>query len=349
MPTEKFFADLSKLSKSFSGELNSENFYNRLDSFKNYSEYNKECESLTKLRHGSSLKRICAKLLNYLKTNTKSNKEDVKYDVCILLNYWLFSNLNIFLYSLDSTNIYLMFAKIEQIWNDFIEAKLKKRENETCKPLFNLIIHNDWRKRKDLYEYYVNYDQISKTIVNYPHRCKDFYEYIENKIPLFDYFKQNCPSTDTNLCPDFYLKCNEYNPKNVLHKFSCHKEIEKAKADVKSLSTEQEVSSAVVELDPSLPKSGKYLSETSYSMPNSTNPVIKFGDILLGAIVTSMTSGAIYKFTPFGKRLQNRFGSNRNTVHNINGEVSGLFDYASEPFNPYLDGAGEHQIGYHPA
>ncbi|KMZ79968.1 hypothetical protein PVIIG_04223 [Plasmodium vivax India VII] len=335
MPTEKFFGDLSKLSKSFSGELNSENFYNRLDSFKNYSEYNKECESLTKLRRGSSLKRICAKLLNYLKTNTKSNKEDVKYDVCILLNYWVYNNFNIYLYPLDSSEIYRIFAEIVRIWNEFIEVKLKERESETCKPLSNLIIHDDWRERKDLYEYYVNYDQISKTIVNYPLRCKEFYEYIENKIPLFDYFKPNCPSPDTNLCPDFYEKCNEYNPEKVLHKFRCDNEIGKAKAEAKALSKEQE--------------SDMYLSEKSDTMPKNTKPVIKYGDILLGAIVTSMTSGAIYKFTPFGKRLQNRFGSNRNTVHNINGEVSGLFDYASEPFNPYLDGAGEHQIGYHPA
>ncbi|EDL42533.1 variable surface protein Vir32, truncated, putative, partial [Plasmodium vivax] len=80
----------------------------------------------------------------------------------------------------------------------------------------------------------------------------------------------------------------------------------------------------------------------------NTPPVTKAGNVLLGVVVTSMTSGALYKFTPLGNMLRNRFGWSNN-MRNFNGGDNGLFDYASESFNPFSVGGEEHYIGYHPA
>ncbi|CAI7719040.1 Plasmodium vivax Vir protein, putative [Plasmodium vivax] len=71
-----------------------------------------------------------------------------------------------------------------------------------------------------------------------------------------------------------------------------------------------------------------------------------YGNVLLGVVATSMTSGALYRFTPLGNMIRNGLGWNNNNMRNFNGGDNGLFDYASESFNPYP--GEEHYIGYHP-
>ncbi|KMZ76891.1 hypothetical protein PVIIG_05932 [Plasmodium vivax India VII] len=48
-----------------------------------------------------------------------------------------------------------------------------------------------------------------------------------------------------------------------------------------------------------------------------------------------------------GGMIRNGLGWNNNNMRNFNGEDNRLYDYASEPFNPYP--GEEHYIGYHPA
>ncbi|KNA01671.1 hypothetical protein PVNG_06305 [Plasmodium vivax North Korean] len=61
-----------------------------------------------------------------------------------------------------------------------------------------------------------------------------------------------------------------------------------------------------------------------------------------------MTSGMIFKFTPLGRQLRNRYGWNNYTAGNINDGGNMLFPQPHEPFSP-LSGESEHHIGYHPA
>ncbi|GAB69819.1 CYIR protein [Plasmodium cynomolgi strain B] len=88
---------------------------------------------------------------------------------------------------------------------------------------------------------------------------------------------------------------------------------------------------------------------------NSTHTATKSGNTLLGVVVTSMTSGVLYKvkrislihmyyFTPLGTILRNAFRWNNNNMSNINGGYNRVYGYPSESFNPY---SGEkHYIGY---
>ncbi|SCA59780.1 Plasmodium vivax Vir protein, putative [Plasmodium vivax] len=71
------------------------------------------------------------------------------------------------------------------------------------------------------------------------------------------------------------------------------------------------------------------------------------GNILLGVVATTMTSGALYRFTPLRGMIRNGLGWNTNNMSNINGGDIRLYDYAAEPFNQYP--GEEHYIGYHPA
>ncbi|KMZ96464.1 hypothetical protein PVNG_05449 [Plasmodium vivax North Korean] len=122
------------------------------------------------------------------------------------------------------------FGKIELIWNDFIEKKLKHRKNETCEPIHSIIMDNDWRDRKELYEYYVNYDALSDTVKIFTNMCEEFFQYVESKKKLYEHFKEPCLSKDTNMCPKFYDECKKYDPENVLSNHSCHEYIMKERA-----------------------------------------------------------------------------------------------------------------------
>ncbi|KNA01765.1 hypothetical protein PVNG_05617 [Plasmodium vivax North Korean] len=120
--------------------------------------------------------------------------------------------------------------------------------------------------------------------------------------------------------------------------FNCYHEMEK-----KELSQDQ-ASSA--HLGNTAPEARSVPLNSIEILDPNTSTGTKAGHAFLGVVVTSMTSGALYKFTRLGSMLRNIFGRNNN-MRNFNGGDNGLFDYASESFNPYS--GEEHYIGYHPA
>ncbi|SCA60077.1 Plasmodium vivax Vir protein, putative [Plasmodium vivax] len=227
---ETVWKELDRLSLLYSDELNSVKFYDKLDYIKNFSKYNEKCKSLTSLPNGERIQKTCARLLTYLETDSFSTNNDNQYDYCLLLNYWVLNNLNIFLYLKNSSQIVPAFGKIEFIWNSFIDDNLQNRRNETCKPIHSIIMDNDWRDRKELYEYYVDYSPIIETVKNYSYTCKEYYHYVESKKKLYEHFKEPCLSKDTNMCPKFYDECKKYDPENVLSNHSCHEYIMKERA-----------------------------------------------------------------------------------------------------------------------
>ncbi|KMZ94918.1 hypothetical protein PVMG_05529 [Plasmodium vivax Mauritania I] len=124
---------------------------------------------------------------------------------------------------------------------------------------------------------------------------------------------------------------------------------QKAQEDSDKAKLELQASVPVVqERNSGMLTSSGFSSGDSHLNRDGTHPVTKTGNILLGVVATSLTSGALYRFTPLGSMLRNRFGWNHN-MRNFNGRDNGLFDYASESFNPYSGGAEEHYIGYQPA
>ncbi|SCA60257.1 Plasmodium vivax Vir protein, putative [Plasmodium vivax] len=343
---EESWKEFQRSALSFSGDLNSEKFYNGLEDLNGYRKYFENCESLTSLPNGKVVRNYCARLLKYLETNKFSRNNDNEYDYCLLLNYWLFSSLNVILHSSNSSYAYHAFGRIGNIWNTFIKDTLKRPESEICQPNFDIIVHNDWRDRKELYEYYVNYYPVRQTIDHYPEKCKEFYEYIESKKAVYEHFKEPCPNSDTNKCPDFYKQCEQYNPEDVLPTLSCHTKIMQERAadtsrvpqlrkDLLGSETDSEETNG-----PMRPFDGPKLSGNPKAVEN-------VGNIFLGVVATTMTSGALYRFTPLGNMIRNGLGWNNNNMRNFNGGDIGLYDYASESFNPYP--GEEHYIGYHPA
>ncbi|KMZ82959.1 hypothetical protein PVIIG_05254 [Plasmodium vivax India VII] len=210
---------------SFKEELYSEIFNESLYKLTDLSDNIEYCRSLDELQLGKSIKIICPRLLKYLENKSFSRNNDNEYIYCLLLNYWVYNRLNIILQSNHPSIIYRAFGRIEYIWNNFIEDKLNNRKNITCKPIHSITTYDDWRYRKELYEYYLDYYPASLTVKNYPVRCDEFYKYVESKKTLYEHFKKRCPPNDTKRCPEFYAQCKQYDPDEVLSTLSCHEKM----------------------------------------------------------------------------------------------------------------------------
>ncbi|CAI7719837.1 PIR protein [Plasmodium vivax] len=346
---DEILKELETLSLSFSDDFNSKNFYNGLEKVNNFSAYKENCKRfLDGTRRCSAVINTCAKLLYYLKNNQISNKENAQYDVCPLLNYWVYNKLSMILNSYYSSELKIAFGKIVLIWNTFIQDRLKEHENETCKPDTDLVLYDDWRERKNLYEYYVDYSSISNTLVAYKQWCEDFYKYVESKKPLYKHFKERCLSRDTKRCPKFYEQCLQYDPEIVLPHRDCPEEIMKKRAA--AALTVPQLRNGLLGSEPnSEVTDGRMKTFDPPILSGKSHTADNVGNILLGVVATTMTSGALYRFTPLGGMIRNGLGWNNNNMRNFNGGDIGLYDYASEPFNPYTGSGEEHIIGYHPA
>ncbi|SCA59868.1 Plasmodium vivax Vir protein, putative [Plasmodium vivax] len=347
MEFSKVLEELKRSNLSFRDELDSEKFYERLHKLSNFRGYFNDCSSLGNLPSGTNIIKICAKVLKYLETIHKEiYKKDNPYDVCLLLNFWVYSRL--FDTLQDENNVYIAYAQLQSIWNYFNDNKLKKTGNQLCRPYFNIVLQDNWRYIKELYEYYVDYSPIYKSLPFFQDRCKEFYHYVESKKSLYEHFKKFCYPYKKNGCPELYTKYEEYHPDKVLSTFLCHQKIIDERAAAALEDPQKEDTFPAGETD-SEAQSDDTLPLSTQSLPQKSHTVENVGNILFGVVATSMTSGALYRFTPLGNMIRNGLGWNSNNMRNFNGGDFRLYDYASEPFIPYTGSGEEHIIGYQPA
>ncbi|SCA60347.1 VIR protein [Plasmodium vivax] len=346
MAGQDFWTSLTDFVFSFSDELNSQRFYDQLDDLEGYIPYLSKCEYFNSFDKNKRAKKICARVLKYLETDKISINKNDDYDICMLLNFWVYSKLFDILQNKGEKNVHIAYGELQLLWDGIIDYKLKKHENQTCRPLPDLVLYNDWKERKELYEYCVDYPAISKSAVGYNERCREFYKYVESKKPLYKHFKEHCPSDEKKKCPEFYNQCLQYDPEKVLPDLECSDEImqERAAAASSALQKTKEHLGSETE---SRGRSVGMVSDGAQNLNGNPQNVRMYGNVLLGVVATSMTSGALYRFTPLGGMIRNGLGWNNNNMRNFNAGDFRLYDYASEPFNPYP--GEEHYIGYHPA
>ncbi|CAI7718352.1 PIR protein [Plasmodium vivax] len=326
--------------------LPSSNFYKNLNhDYKDIDKYYDDCNSLLSHDKGNRIKIPCAQLVKYLKTKSRTlGDESYTYDDCILLNYWIYGKLFNTYNSTYSSEFFQAWGRIHLLWNDIVQKLSKNSQYKICKPDNSMVSQPYWQKRKELYDYYVDFDHLQKTANRFG-KCEDYYKYIKSKAELYEHFEKQCYPYRTSMCPDFYETCKLYKPDNVLHTLNCHNRILEEELQKKeSLQASSAEADEVSEPGVIVPD----ISASSETAASSTHIVTKAGNTLLVVIVTSMTSGALYRFTPLGSMLRNGLGRNNN-MRNLNIGNNGLFDYESELFNPYTGGGEEHYIGYQPA
>ncbi|KMZ82506.1 hypothetical protein PVIIG_05367 [Plasmodium vivax India VII] len=354
MGSTDVYKELKRSDLSFKDELYSEKFYDSLYNLTGLKAYFKDCSQLDNLNVGNNVKIICARLLKYLEKKSFPRNNDNVNSYCLLLNYWVLSSLHIYLHSRNPSKIVPALGTIESIWTSFIDDNLNKLGNETCKPIQGIIMDTDWKDRKELYEYYVDYYPLSETVNIYTNMCEEFYEYVESKKKLYKHFDQLCASKDTNRCPKYYSECKKYDPQNVLSNHNCHKKIMQ-KISAAAPSVLQFTNRHLVSETDSGETDGPMKTFDPPNLSGNPKTVENVGNVLLGVVATSMTSGALYRVNIISLIqinrirgiIRNGLGWNNNNMRNFNGGDIRLYDYASEPFNPYP--GEEHYIGYHPS
>ncbi|CAI7719451.1 Plasmodium vivax Vir protein, putative [Plasmodium vivax] len=321
--------------------LISRKIYDELEKEFNLTDYDVYCGKADEPKHHTHVRYVCATILNYLKNHRVSDNKSDEFSTCKLLNYWAYSKLSERYGSTQKSEIKLAFEVLEKIWRELVHDSNRLDYYEKCKPDIMLFSYTDWEKIKELYDYYVDIFPISQYPEFYSKDCDQYYKYIKYKKKIYDQYEEFCSNRhDFKNCPTFFEKYRKYDPKVILPKLTCYQQMIKEEATQDHASSSPQEYAALRAHPP--PLNNGEIADSSTPIGN------KAGNALLGVVATSMTSGALYKFTPLGRILRNRFGWNNN-MRNLNGAENGLYDYAPESFNPYSGGGEEHYIGYHPA
>ncbi|KNA01589.1 hypothetical protein PVNG_06051 [Plasmodium vivax North Korean] len=290
MTGQEIFTKIITHTLELSDELNSGNFYEYLNGLNILDECREYCEPLLTLDRGGNIKNICARTLSYLKTKYSTlDYQNDEYDVCTLLNYWVYNRLFMAYSYKNFSKVIKAFGQLQLIWDLFIDNVLNKKNTNICKPIFSIATETDWQKRKELLDYCVDVNDLVKTPHTYPKTCNKYYQYIKSKTELYKQYKQACTSDDPRKCPEFFNKCEDYDPEKMILKLNCHLEMEKMKAAPSAIHIRE---------DQGVPES--HVRETdSEVVPQlqreNTANVNKVGNVLLGVVVTSMTSGVLYR------------------------------------------------------
>ncbi|SBT85028.1 PIR protein [Plasmodium ovale] len=330
-----FFGDSSE-------ELHTEKFYGELNKEStDLSSYSLHCNNIYVKNNKEEVKNVCAKFLRHLEKSVVWKVEKPEYDFCMLLNYWIYDKLTgIYGDKNTSEDVNIAFANIQSIWEYTINSSQNKIYYKNCKPLFNILKHDDWKKKKEFYEYYVDYDVLRSMAKNYDDDCK-YYKQIEGKISLYKYFEEQYLQ-DNNNYPDFHDKYKDKNPESVLPQLRCHTQILAQKAAEKQ--TEQALGS---ETHQPGPESG--VLETAFDprgkvpTPENSDIGTKVGHSVLGVAPVLLTATALYRYTPIGSWVRKLGGYSPNSMN----DMDGYSTYTEESGDMLFDGSANY-ISYQP-
>ncbi|KMZ95190.1 hypothetical protein PVMG_05108 [Plasmodium vivax Mauritania I] len=258
------------ISQGFSyNELPSERFHDWLNSnFISVSIYDSDCNSLDySYKNNYGIKKLCAKVVKYIKSKPSiTNIKHLKDHHCNLFNYWIYEQLvneckdKSIKPALVFGNFLLVLSGLEYY----------QKEN-TCELDNKVATIPDITDRRKLYEYCVD----CKTILdNYKHskeKCQKYYTYVKKKIELYKKFHKLCSPDYESKCPDLYKICDNCDPSVLLAQLKCDE----------------------------IGVNDKALHEVAPGTTRNTSPSIEsvsnLGNAFLGVVVTSMTSGFLYK------------------------------------------------------
>ncbi|SBS94181.1 PIR Superfamily Protein [Plasmodium ovale curtisi] len=267
--------------------------------------YTSLCDTNIVNNNINDIKNICKRILRYLENNTVWSDKNSGYDVCILLNFSIYDELT-----------------------DIFGAQKRIKYYQKCKPNFNIFNYNDWKERRKLYEYYVDYSILFSTANNYNPICKEYYKKIQDKTSLYEYFEEICLSKKGN-CPDFYNKCINYNPKLVLSHWQCHLQMEQEKSAALAALQSAKTQKTLLQKE-----SVSYVTESTHDTPQIGT---KVGHSFLCVAPVLLTATALYRYTPTGAWIRKLGVSNSSHISNMNGgEMDGFL------------GDSENYISYQP-
>ncbi|KMZ88796.1 hypothetical protein PVBG_05708 [Plasmodium vivax Brazil I] len=257
-----------------SEELPSRFFYYYLKNFYNNShQYYQVCDLVKSLPNtDSDIFNICRKFVKHLKTNyEKLDDSDLKDHHCNLLSLWIYEELDKKLEG-NFSSITPIYGKLQLI----LSYLFNKPKGINCLRNVNLLASDTWKKSKDLYDFCVDYDEIIKKPPSNYKKCKEYETYIQGISRLYKNFESLYIQSfkDDNI--EFYKKCKSYDTERMFRELKCEEKFP------------EQVESKVEVHDQGPLASTPVLGQKS----DSTDT---YGNVLLGVVATSMTSGMIFK------------------------------------------------------
>ncbi|KNA01618.1 hypothetical protein PVNG_06007 [Plasmodium vivax North Korean] len=251
-------------------ELPSERFYDWLDrDLTSTTQYYSDCNTLdAPYKNNQEIRSLCAKVVKYIKTKPSIlNGNHLKDHQCNLFNYWLYEKL--IRYYGDSSSVpFHVFGDFLRVLSGFTYYP----KDVTCKLDNSIPMIPDRQDRKKLYDYCVDYKTILEMSKLSKDKCYKYYAHVQEKIGLYKKFQALCSPRDESKCPDFFYKiCDKRDPSVLLAQLKCDD------IGVRDKSSQEDASGTT--------------SNTSPSIESVSN----LGNAFLGVVVTSMTSGLLYK------------------------------------------------------
>ncbi|SBT73598.1 PIR protein [Plasmodium ovale] len=320
---------------TYLSDLHSVKFYNDINKDDSeLSNYTQQCEKLNVKKDNDEMKTVCKMFLRHLEKSSVWNFENHGYDICLLLNYWIYDKLTNIFGGKDASDI--AFSNFQYIWS-YPEEYITKNTSckQKCKYEIDVYKDDDWKERKEFYEYCVDYDMINGLINFSGDKCNYFYEYIKRKEELYKQFQHIC-STESAKCPKFYEECKEKDPNLLLSKLHCRDEMDQKKAAAHASAFQSESASGL--RSPVSGLSGDEYGSSKTETASGTSQIgTKVGQSVLGVAPVLLTATALYRYTPIGAWIRNLGGTNPNSLSNIDGgEIDGFF------------GDSENYISYQP-
>ncbi|SBS95179.1 PIR Superfamily Protein [Plasmodium ovale curtisi] len=340
-----FFGNSSK-------ELYTKQFYEDIDrESTDLSKYSKQCEKIYVNSNKNEVKKICEKFLKHLETSSVWKVVNPKYDVCMLLNYWIYDKLtDIYKGQNSSYDINIAFGSLQGVWHERYYYSSNISHQNKCKPNFEMVNHHDWKERKELHDYCINYEFIEPMCKYFSDQCIEHCEYIEAKSHIYKHFEQLCTPGESK-CPHFYKKCKAYNPNIVLKTLKCPEKSETSGDDTPKASSSHNPSEQGQDDGPGAPGSELAIfppGSDTVSTADNSNIGTKIGHTVLGIAPVLLSATALYRYTPVGSWIRKLGGYNPNSMSDMNtGEIDEFSSYTQEP-GDMLFGGTENYISYQP-
>ncbi|KMZ83345.1 hypothetical protein PVBG_05741 [Plasmodium vivax Brazil I] len=279
---------------------------------------------------------ICKKYLRFIDTSKTWKSPFNGFDISILLNFWLYDKLKHIYRDAINNEIDVGFSALQLICDKLANSRSEGSYYKKYSPDWDMVNHTDWEYRKKLYDYSVDYQELSFRAKHHDDKCK-YYKQIQEKQEIFNHFDEFCKSNEDK-CPKFYRECSMYNPKYVLPTSECQKEMEQSndlstesnsseKGDISGLPAAPITKHPARGDDPDLSQTTSP-SQKAESRPQISGIVTKVSDSVLGAAPVLLTATVLYRYTPLGPWIRRLGGGRTNSMNTM------------DTFSPYIQETG---------
>ncbi|SBT57913.1 PIR Superfamily Protein [Plasmodium ovale wallikeri] len=307
------------------------------------------CKAEQKIKSDEKLVQLCSKILKNLKLLDETHNGDTfRNKRCNDLNYWISEQLYKY-HGVKDEQLNNSYTYI-YLYTSIISINKIKPINNKCSMDFDGVTTEEKRRRKNLYDYYENYEKLEKIFTQKGKKCsKEHHEYLAKCVDLYNETQQFCTPGEnysSTKCPLFFSNSKIYYPNKDLSVMPCELEVQ---SEV-SLELEKEAKMVSGEGVGRPPLSGVHVPGDKSDTDASSEPSLSLSKTLMSTSIPVLGSCffffILYRWTPVGSIIRNRLlnkGGEINGLHNNVGEE--LWGDSMESLNINSDRNG-YQLAY---